>query len=78
MDPLLPVSCSACRFCTKPTVTRGGKVPSILYGPQLNITISPGNCSLAKDASLGGKNITCFGPSVSYSKVRTHWGSWWL
>ncbi|KAI3428821.1 hypothetical protein D9Q98_007638 [Chlorella vulgaris] len=55
-------------FCTDPNVTLGHKVPSTLFGPQLNITVSAGNCSLVKEG-LTGKNITCFGPSISFSKA---------
>jgi hypothetical protein len=47
-------------------------MPSVLYGPQLNITLSSGNCTVASDGLVDGKNVTCFGPSVSYSKV----GGW--
>jgi hypothetical protein len=60
-------------FCTKPTVKLGKKVPSILYGPQLNITVDAGNCTLSKDGSLldkDNKTVTCYGPSISYVKVR--------
>lgn len=51
----------------------GKKVPSILYGPHLNITVDAGNCTLSKDGSLldkTNKTVTCYGPSISYVKVR--------
>ena len=56
-------------FCTKPTVTRGQKVDTVIQGPQLNITLSGGNCSVAVDLGERHKTLACVGPSISYSKV---------
>ena len=58
------------RFCTKPTVTRGKKVDTVIQGPQLNITVSAGNCSVAMDIGERQKTLACVGPSISYSKVQ--------
>lgn len=62
--PLPPLS-----FCTKPTLTRGKKVDTVIQGPQLNITVSGGNCSVAVDLGQHQKTLACVGPSISYSKV---------
>ncbi|PRW05861.1 hypothetical protein C2E21_9496 [Chlorella sorokiniana] len=56
-------------FCTKPTVTRGKKVDTVIQGPQLNITLSGGNCSVALDLGERQKTLDCVGPSISYSKA---------
>ena len=57
------------RFCDPPTVTKGVKQPGVLEGPQLNITLSGGNCSLSVGVQGGAlrKSAECWGPSVSYS-----------
>ena len=60
------------KICTSPQVIPGGKAPAVLRGPQLNLTLSMGNCSLAA-AGSGNKTVTCFSPSVSYSKVGLPW-----
>lgn len=57
-------------FCTKPAVTNGQTQGTVIRGPQLNITVSGGKCSVAADLGARQKQINCTGPSVSYSKVQ--------
>lgn len=59
------------RHCTEPRVARCSKVPAIIRGPQFNLTLSGGNCSVEVELWKGEKEVQCFGPSISYSKV---WG----
>lgn len=65
--PALPVSTP--RFCSTDTVAHGAKVPAVLAGPQLNLTLSLGNCSIIEGE---GKNRTlnCTHPHLSYAKAR--------
>ena len=63
------------KFCTPGTITPARKVPAVLRGPQLNITLATGNCSLALGSAGSGalpnKTVACYGPAVSYSRVRS-------
>lgn len=56
------------QFCTEPEMRVGQRVPAVLKGPEMNITVSLGNCSLTHDGR--GKAVACTHPSVSFVKVR--------
>lgn len=53
-------------------------MPSVLRGPELNITLATGNCTLVWSDDYKNKYVVCTTPSVSYVKVcrgfRGHWG----
>lgn len=51
------------QHCTEPRVARGRRVPAVIAGPQLSLTLLGGNCTV----SLLDKQAHCFGPSLSYA-----------
>lgn len=59
------------KYCDGLTLKRGGKVPSVLQGPELNITLATGNCTLVWSDDYKDKSVVCTTPSVSYVKTPT-------
>lgn len=58
----------ACRVCTEAVLIPGEKVPAMILGPQLNLTVSLGSCNITE--GWHNKTLNCVHPSVSYVKVR--------
>lgn len=49
-------------------MTHGRKAPATITGPQLNITLSLGNCTIINGAG-GNKTLNCTHPHMYYVKV---------
>ena len=67
---------ACCRYCEDAFFNASQKMPAVLTGPTLTVTLTTGTCAIVKNDtkdvdknSWGDDSLTCIGPELSYEKV---------
>ncbi|KDD71235.1 hypothetical protein H632_c5492p0, partial [Helicosporidium sp. ATCC 50920] len=55
-------------FCDGDYIIRGGIMPTLLMGPEMNITLNAGMCEVVYSNNYEDKDLMCQGPGVTYSR----------